>query len=293
MKKFIIKLGIYSVGCYLLFNTIALISLFALEKSNFYKPEFVKNGVSEKYFDYLVLGSSTGLTTLDTKQIDSITGKKGLNISMDDSALNSHFLMLEHYLALDKKTKCLVLAVTPWDLLVKNPKLNNNDYRFLPFIYKDYVYDYYKELETKTFKPLTFSRYCPLIGVSYYNTELFYPSIIAAIKPEKRNRFDEKGNFSYPTAGEPQETPLKNISLKINNPYLKKIEELCKKNNIKLILYISPIYKTTVTLNKYNNIVNHSNFIQDKTLFYDNIHVNGMGRKKCSIAFAEILNKNL
>jgi hypothetical protein len=291
MRQFIYKIGFYSIIYFTFFNAISFVSLYFLKKSNFYKPEFLKN-VKEKKFDYLVLGSSTGLTTLDTKYIDSITNKKGLNISLDDSALNSHFLMLEHYLALKKETKCLVLAVTPWDLADKNPKLNNNDYRFLPFISDNYVYEYFKNMETNSFKPLSFSKYFPIIGVSYYNTELFYPSIIAAIKPEKRNHFDDKGNFSYPIAGEPDEKEFENISLIINNPFFKKIEDICKKNNIKLITYFSPMYKTTIISNQ-NNFVNHSNLIQDKTMFYDNIHVNRLGRKKCSDAFAEILNKNL
>ncbi|MVO07691.1 hypothetical protein GOQ30_00770 [Flavobacterium sp. TP390] len=288
MKQFIKKIAFYVLMSLLLFNGIAFLSLQILGKSNFYKPEFVKNTVIDTNFDYVVLGSSTGLTTLDTKLIDSITNKKGLNISMDDTSLNSHFLMLQHFKASNKSAKCLVLAVTPWDLKNKNPKLNNNDYRFLPYVQEDYVFDYYNELETKTFKPLSFSRYFPIIGVSYYNTEIFYPSIISFFNSNKRNHFDDKGNFCYPTNGKPNKLEIDEIEVVINNPFYFKIKEFCSQNNIKLRIYISPIFKTKLKIHD-DSIIDQSNFLIDEEMFYDNIHVNQIGRRKCSIEFAKYL----
>lgn len=289
MNKFLKRIFYSGLVLFIILNIIGFLCLMVLKKSNFYKPEFVENGISQKKIDYVVLGSSTGLTSLDTKSLDSLTHKTGINISMDDSALNSHLLMLEHFYKIGKSTDKLVLAITPWDVQEKHPKLNNNDYRFLPYIYKDYVYDYYKKLEADFFKPLTFSRFLPIIGVSYYNTELFYPSFIAAIKPKKRNRFDDKGNYSYPTSGQPSEIKNKVIKIQFNNPYFKKIEDFCFKKNIKLILYISPIYKTTVLNKTKYKIINHSNLLTEKIYFYDNIHVNQMGRKKCTMNFAKYL----
>ena len=89
MKQFLKSIGLYGLISFLFFNGIAFLCLFFLSKSSFYKPSFVKNGVVNNSFDYVVLGSSTGLTTLDTKLIDSVTGMKGLNISMDD--INNDF----------------------------------------------------------------------------------------------------------------------------------------------------------------------------------------------------------
>ena len=107
MKKFIFKILVFGILFMVLANFLSYLVLFQLKKSNFYKPQFLANGVFQKNFDYVVLGSSTGLTTLDTKIIDSITGKKGLNISLDDSSLSSHYLMLQHFYKLDKKNKSL------------------------------------------------------------------------------------------------------------------------------------------------------------------------------------------
>ncbi len=293
MKLFLIKIFRYGLLSFLILNGIAFLSLYFLGVSHFYKPQFVKNGVIEKEFDYVVLGSSTGLTTLDTKLIDSITGKKGLNISMDDSALSSHYLMLQHFYASNKKTKTLVLAITPWDMAVINPVLNDNDYRFLPYINKNYVYDYYKNLEKSKFKVLTFSKYVPIIGLSYYNTELFYPSLVAALKPKKRNRFDDKGNYSYPNLGNPNEIKFNIIDLKFNNPYFYNIKQFCRDNKIQLLIYQSPLYNIRVNPKIIidQTLINHSQLIEQESFFYDNIHVNIKGRKICSLNFAKQLMK--
>jgi len=291
MRKFLLKIGIYSAGCFLVFNLIAFLSLSFLGKSNFYKPQFVKNGVEENSFDYAVLGSSTGLTTLDTKLIDSLSGKKGLNISMDDSSLSSHYLMLQYFYSIGKKTDCLVLAVTPWDLSNENPGLNNNDYRFLSYVQEDCVSDYYKNIESGFFKKLWLSKYFPIIGVSYYNTELFYPSLVSIIQPKKRNQFDNKGNYSYPNLGSPKKKKEEVLQIEFKNPYFDKIKKFCDERKITLILYQSPIYCTTAVFenNTESKIINHSNLFLNSDLFFDNIHVNKKGRELCSQKVASIL----
>jgi len=293
MKKFLIALAKYGLLFLLVSNGIALLSLLALERSNFYKPEFVKNGLTSKNYDYAVLGSSTGLTTLDTKEIDSITGKNGINISMDDSAISSHYLMLQHFLAHGNHTKTLILTITPWNTEVAEPEINGNDYRFLPFIYTDYVYNYYSTLEKSFFKPLTLSRYFPIVGVAYYNTELFYPSVVAALQPKKRNRFDYKGNYSYPSGNHPKQHEKVIQQFKSVNPYMDKIEDLCSKNNIKLLYYITPIYQTSVIpMDKNRAYINHADLLQTPDLFYDDMHVNAAGRLVCSAAVAKLLFQN-
>ena len=66
MRKFLTKIAFYSFLILLLGNGVAFLSLYVLGKSQLYKNQFVKNGVAETHFNYVVLGSSTGLTTLDT-----------------------------------------------------------------------------------------------------------------------------------------------------------------------------------------------------------------------------------
>lgn len=283
MKKFLLKIGMYGLVSFIMLNLIAWTSLYFMGKSSLYKPEYLTNGVKETQFDYVVLGSSTGLTTLNTSLIDSLSGKKGFNISIDDTSMSTHYLMLQHFYASGKTTNRLVLAITPWDVVVSEPTINNNDYRFLPYVHRDYVYDYYAEMEKGWFKTLTYSRYFPVFGVGYYNTELFYPSILVAFKPGKRNRFDEKGNYSYPDEGSgPDEKKASVTNVEITNPFYERIKAFCAAHDIELILYQSPIYKTKVAFTADVKVVNHSDLLEDASFFYDAIHVNSKGREACS-----------
>jgi hypothetical protein len=290
MKKFLTKIVLYTFFILLIGNGIAWLSLYFIGKSNLYKPQFVKNGVKEKHFDYVVLGSSTGLTTLDTKLIDEKLKSNGLNISMDDSALSSHYLMLQFFYQQQKTTDYLVLAVTPWDLANENPVLNNNDYRFLSERNTKAVSEYYQSIPYEGFPVLKYATYFPLVGVSYYNTELFYPSLFTILKPEKRNRFDEKGNYSYPNLGAPFQAEATTTAMQFKNPYFKKIKDFCQKNGITLVLYQSPLYKNSVQVTTKDYFVNHSDFISVDSLFYDNLHVNSLGRSQCSEDFAVQFN---
>ncbi|WP_291136219.1 hypothetical protein [Flavobacterium sp. UBA7663] len=289
MKKFLTKIAIYTFFILLIGNGIAYLSLYVLGKSQLYKNQFVKNGVKETHFDYVVLGSSTGLTTLDTKLIDKTLNTSGLNISMDDTSLSSHYLMLQYFLSLGKTTDQLILCVTPGDLQNPVNELNNNDYRFLTEVQDTLVYNYYDKMEQNGLKVLTYSKFMPILGVSYYNNELFYPSIYAFLKPNKRNRFDEKGNYTYPQIANHIEKGIDtNIETSYLNPSFLKIKKLCKQKGIDLIVYQSPIHRKNVIFpnTKDFKIINHSTILPEE-LFYDNIHVNSKGRTFCTLAFCK------
>lgn len=276
----------------MLLNLLALGSFWSLRQSEFYKPSFAVNQ-SDLQLDYIVLGSSTGLTTLDTKLIDSLTQWKGLNLSMDDTALPTHYLMLKHFLENGGKTQRCVVAITPWDVANASPTIGNNDHRFLPFISEDYVEDHFTILEDEAWSPLTMSKWVPLFGLGYYNTELFYPSLIALAKPTYRNRFDNKGNYVYPDLGRSLKVKTPKVSdYQFNNPYLEKIQLLCQENSIELILYQSPMLNQHQNTSETYPMVNHSALLnQEADLFYDDIHVNKKGREVATKEFVKQLLK--
>lgn len=289
MRKFLKKIAIYGFLSLVSFNLVAWASLYILGRSQFYKPQFISNGLKSRNYDYVVLGSSTGLTTLDTRQIDSITGLRGVNLSMDDTAAPSHYLMLQHFLEEGHSTQTLVLSVLPWDAQVTDPKIGKNDYRFLTYGDRDYVQAHFQALEDGYFRPLTLSRYLPIIGVATYNTEVFFPSLIAAAKPMYHNRFDDYGNYSYPESGGVTLTQKTTSPVHMRNPYLKKIEAVCKARGIRLIYYLSPNASTRYATGNSHEFINHSDLLDDGNRFYDGIHVNSRGRKVCSEAVAELL----
>jgi hypothetical protein len=290
MKHFLKKIFIYGFLVFVAINLIAWLSLSSLQNSSFYKPSYLKYEIKEENFDYIVIGSSVGLTGLDTKLIDSIQKTKGINLSMDGTFLNSNHLMLQHFFALNKKTNYCILAVNPNDIANSKPKLNLNDYRFLPFINEDYVFEYYNKMENDNFKILSNSKYFPFLGVSLYNSELFYPSLLVAIHPKTHNRFDDNGNYAYVGNTVLEDKKIKKIIINWNNPYVEKIKNLCLKNKTKLIIYLAPKYKTEVeNQNKKYEIINFTSEIVDSKMFYDSIHINESGRRQVSEKIAKTL----
>ena len=289
MRLFLKRLGfvvLLFVGISML---ISVGSLWSLRQSSFYKPSFLVHALPETTFDYIVLGASTGLTTLNSQVIDSVLHTKGVNLSMDDTALSTQYLMLQHFLAQGKTTKVCVLAPSVKDYDVRTNELSGNDYRFLPYISTTYVSDYYKQFQGVDAKVLAYSRWFPMLGVSYYNAELFYPALLALVQPEKRNRFDATGNYVYPESKKASSliNDLKPIPLHFKNPYLYKIKALCQANDIDLICYISPMEGKKVMVSSTDfSVINHSDLLTDSKYFFDAIHVDATGRQVASEQFA-------
>jgi len=294
MKQFLKHIGIL-LACFLILATIVSVGgLWSLSKSTFYKSSFVTNGLKKSNYDYIVLGSSVGLTTLNTQLIDSINHIKGVNLSMDDTGMSSHYLMLQHFLAEGKTTNYCVLAPGIGSLQNRKAQSGNNDYRFLMFTNRVYVQDYFNAPNQKQSqdKILAVSRYLPFVGVSYYSTEILFPSLAALINPNKRNRFDANGNYTYPKRNKKfSEENKKTRNVELSHPYLEKIEKLCLQNNIELIYYFSPIWNQEVNYPKSTiNVIDHTSILSDASLFYDDIHVNSEGRKMISKMFASEFN---
>lgn len=286
MQKFIKKILLYGLFAVVILNLIATICSYSLKHSNFYKPSFASQVAAKGTFDYIILGSSMGLTTLDTKLIDSVTGFNGINLSMDDTGLSTHFLMLEHFLKQGGKTKNVLLTISPWEISSDEYKIGDNDYRFLPFIQNNYISEHFSKLKKEIIHPITTSKYFPLYGLGYYNSEIFYPSLISLLKPKYKNRFDERGNYVYPTIQfNSSEFSSSTYNFEIKNKYLFKVEDLCIKNNINLFIYQSPIYKANYkSFINQKNVINHINLLNSNPeMFYDRIHVNAKGRKYATL----------
>ncbi|MGS2726879.1 hypothetical protein ACU8DI_09750 [Psychroserpens sp. BH13MA-6] len=279
--SFVILAAMISAGC-----------LYALRQSSFYKPSYLVNEVVADDFDYIIIGASTGLTTLNTKVIDSVLGVNGVNLSIDDTAIASQYLMLQHFLAEGKTTKYCVLAPNPMGYDIAKDDLSDNDYRFMPYVNRDYVSRYYQSFSGMEANLSYTSKWLPMLGVGYYNAELFYPSIVSLISPEKHNRFDTQGNYTYPKVQRQDQKVEKRTDthLKFKNNYLEKIQELCRKNNIELICYVSPmLHRNILVDNPDYKVINHSHLIQTNALFYDELHVNSEGRETTSKQFAQDL----
>ena len=264
-------------------------SLWLLRSSNLYKPSYVVNGLEQSHYDYVILGSSIGLTTLNSAAIDSVVGLKGINLSMDDTGIGTQCLMLEHFLQQGKTTNYCVLSVSVANLNTRHPRLSVNNYRFLPFIRRDYVSSYFKEFEEFDADIILGSRYFAFFGTAYYNIELFYPALVSGLKPNMRNRFDAMGNYYYPSDPNKNHKTLvfRDVEIQLQNPFLERLKTVCKDNQIELLVYIPPTQGEHIVFSTDDyQVINHSDLLDDSYLFYDRIHVNQAGRLLASDAFA-------
>lgn len=289
MKKFLKHIGLIIASTFIIANLLSYASLWAMRRGSFYKPSFLINEVKQQHFDYVILGASTGLTTLNTSVIDSINHSKGINLSMDDTNLASQYLMLEHFLSEGKTTKYCIVAPSNPSYDHVNDRLSDNDYRFLPFVNEPHVYSYYDQFREDRANRLLLSKWLPVIGVSYYNAEIFYSSLLSFVNPQRKNRFDARGNYEYPFIKFKDSVlhDFEPVKIKFKNTYLKKIKELCDSKNIQLICYLSPMMDTLVLEESSQyKIINHSDFLKNAHYFNDAIHVNSLGNRIVSAQFA-------
>lgn len=294
MKKFLKKILKYGLITIFIGNLLAFGLLYFLNKGSFYKPSFLLNQFeTSKKFDYFLVGSSRGLTSIDSKQIDTLLTTRGINLSMDDTGLLSHFLMIKHFFQSGYKSKICVLTLDETNFEKTKKNIGNNDYRFISQIRKPYVKEYFKAYDSSNFYILKNAHFNLMFPYAYYNFELLFPSLLSALKPNYRNRFDAYGNYTYPNNKKGLlKTEKKVSSTKLKNDLLKDIESYLDKNNCKLVIYIAPYLNKSITIenNKFN-VINNSKSIEDVTLFYDYIHVNKKGRSKASVIFSKGLER--
>ncbi|MCL7764224.1 hypothetical protein MPF19_12425 [Polaribacter sp. Z014] len=292
MKKFLIKTFYYATLVFVLGNVVAFSANYFLKKSSFYKSSFLVNEFnSDKKLDYFVVGSSRGLTTLNSNLIDEKLGLKGVNLSMDDTDLKTQSLMIHHFFESNYKADYLVLVLDANHFKKTSLELGNNDYRFVPFIDRDYVKNHFKKYEKSTLNILTNSNYNPFFAYSYYNLELLLPATLSIIKPKFRNKFDKFGNYSYPSSGHENNNAtfkIKEIDTEITNPIIKDIKNYLDENKCKLIIYIAPYQLEKFTFNnklEYSIINSSSALVNKNEFFYDKIHVNNKGREQSTLIF--------
>jgi len=292
MKKFLIKICLFGGVTLVVGNLISLALNRVLASSFFYKPAYLVNAFPERTeFEYILLGSSRGLTGIDTKRMDEILGVRGVNLSMDDTGLKSHLLMLKHFFRSGYRMKQCVLVLDSGSFEQTSNEMSSNDYRFAPFIDRGYVMDYYLEHEGVTPFNLAITKYFPLFTFSFYNMELAHPGVLTLLKRKKRHRFDERGNYAYPKVavlGGLQER--KEIRAALVNPVLGEFLELTSRNDACLVIYIAPYLSKTIKIDKNPKgieVINHSSLLQNSNMFYDEIHVNSEGRSIATEALAE------
>jgi hypothetical protein len=292
MNRFLKEFAIKFFGVLFALQIISALFLFFLGKGVFYKPQFLNNRFKNVSLDYYLIGSSTGLTTLNTALIDQELGINGINASMDDTDLSVHLMMIKEFLQDNPPPKKIILCINPWDINKYETDISINAYRFLTYPYSSHIKDYFKEKDKTSLGILKNACWIPFAAVMYFNKELIFPALVSIVKPSYRNRFDEKGNYSYPDNKEMvySDSLIQQYSYDINSKYFFQIVELCNRKKMDLVVYQSPIAAESVVNNNLPGVlkfINHSDYISNPNFFYDGIHVNSLGREACTLDFID------
>lgn len=268
----------------LIFTLIALMYLSDIIYTHIYlrstprnKLQYILNTKNKK-FDVVFLGSSRVANHIDTKLFDSLSSKKTINLGCSGAGLNDNLLQLKLLLA-NNTVSNLFLQIDfnyeyqkPSNISISEtmPFLNNK-------IISTHLKKYFNNLNKLKYIP--FYRYAvndPKIGFR----ELFFSLI------NKKPRTNPSIGFTpkYGNNISSKESILPK-SIKPNNKVLDEISDICKKNKIKLTLFVSPLCNKTKNMNyiaklieKYPNLINLSTGYNDD-LFFNCSHLNNKGAR--------------
>jgi hypothetical protein len=298
MKTFLKHFILRTLLFILFFQVFSLGVIYILSKGNFYKPQFMQNHFVQTKLDYLILGSSTGLTTLNSYQIDSALHLKGYNSSIDDTDMSVHLMMLKEFCRVNPPPDFVVLCLNHFDLKEEKKEISSNAYRFLTIRNSPVINEYFNEKDV-SFLGIFRNHYLfPFLSIAYFNKEMIFPALYSIIKPSYKNRFDENGNYSYPNMSGNQKLNASQSTshYQIGNKKYKELVQFCKSKGIRVVVYQSPIFNHAILDDDVPDadlFVNHSQFLKDKSQFFDEIHVNDDGRFLCSKDFIQQLSSYL
>lgn len=196
----------------------------------------------------LIDGACEAEWTLDPDYIDSATGKKTYNLGLASSDIADLYLNLYLYLKHQPKPEVVLLQITP-EGFNKHTADPLNAYRYANNLNDGLVKKTITELDPEYVK----FAHIPFVKFSYYNNFILF-KVIAGIGYKLLG----KENPRYPNGYKPptftfadQNALDQDDPVKFGKPYewdpqreayLVKILELCKQQDIHLVLYRSPYY---------------------------------------------------
>jgi hypothetical protein len=238
--KITLSIGIF-IGILYLLDTLYA---FGLKQNRNLKAAYIQT--NKKDADILFHGPCEPLWMLDPAQIDPLTKKTSYNLSLSHSDFADNYLHLYLYLQHNKAPEYMFLYVTPESL---DKKFNTfNTYRFAGYMNDSMVAAVVKENDRSYYN---WSK-IPFMRFAYYNSRITF-QVLQGYK----HYFSGRAEAFYPNGFEPpakivwdnhledmqQQYPqgYRFVIDSLRVKYLEKTIELAKANNIKVLLYESPV----------------------------------------------------
>jgi hypothetical protein len=247
--------------------------------------------IRDANYDILFLGSSRCIHNIDPAIIDSSLKVKSFNFAFDASGLPEMYASLKVYLQFNAKPKLVCCQVDFWhphenaDILARQS--------FIKYHNKGIIDDYFNSFPDE--KYLNIPLYVYVIhrdlGWREWLKSCFRnKEALEEVKLKKGYEALYTTNFIQ----KPDKYNCDTLQFK-KNPYLLKIIDLCNKNDIKLLLFTSPIYRNNCdkyfeNFNSYElPYLNQADMFKDTSYFRDRDHVNSRGAIIQTVEMSEYL----
>jgi len=280
MKRFLI----YITGILILTVLIAVVldviytSIF-LQSKNRGKIETVFNSEAQK-FDVIILGSSRANNHFVSEMFED-KGLRTFNYGMSGGHLFEASLLLKLMIERNYEIKNVILEA---DLNLSNDQESDGvSAKFLPYIHNSNVIRNHFS-EQKNFNELY---YIPFYRYLKYDSKIGFREIVKIEVREKTNALDNLG--FYPLKKH-KNGNMKNNIVNLNplthNRYYEEIKNICKSNNINLIVVMTPMCENVVGMNyfdkvkkAYPEIHNYENAVVEDKYFSSCGHMTDEGAK--------------
>jgi hypothetical protein len=240
------------------------------------KVENVLHSFGKKY-DVVIMGTSRANNHFVTDLFE-MKGLKSFNYGISGSHLFETSLLLKLMMANKFQIKNLILEA---DLSICNEKRDEGTTaRFMPYIYTNSIIkEHYKnEIDFKQLYYVPFYRYIK------FDAKIGFREVYEVLSKKPTNTLYNKGY--YPLISDKKGSMKNDIStLKvIRNKYYEEIKQICKQNNINLIVVMTPMCKNTKGLDYFDNVKkqypeinNFENTVTDDRYFASCGHLNNEG----------------
>ena len=236
------------------------------------KVKWVKSSENPMKYDYIILGSSRTLNFLNPVQIDSLTGLSGINLGLDASGPLEIKLMLKEYLK--KGNPKTVFIQTDYRTALEPDKIGS--VVWMPYIKEKEIFNEFKPYGQDYY----YLKNIPLYRFLEYGSKIGTRNIFLTISGKENDIMKNKGFEAVNGKMDGNQKAAATIR-EAPNSHLLEIEAICKRRNIKVHFFTSPIYNSPFDFSFYGDYLkNYKDFsksINNKDLFFNVTHLNADG----------------
>lgn len=250
--------------------------------------------IENQKIDNVFIGSSRVDNGIDADIIESITGKRAINLGIQGGKIDDFLLMLELLKKQNITAENVFIQVDYIYNIEGNSEIMMSN--LMPFIHNDVIYEFVKERNPQYLA----LRYLPFYRYLKYDYKIGFREFLNTAIGNKTLINLENG-YS-PLAGSSGEILRGNLPdyIQEENKKIQDINSFARGNNININYFISPYCSATSNIEfsiklekKFAKFYNFSTvFSNNDEYFYDCSHLNDKGAKEFSRIFAEKIKVN-